>query len=82
MLRLLAATVRFPVILHGNPVFLFGHVGEALFVVRVERDGVVGDFAQADDDEEAVFRVDGAEVAVGAVFAVASVVVVAAALGD
>ena len=79
VLRLLAATARVPVVLHGDPVFLFGDLGEALLVVRVERYGVVGDFAQADDDEEAVFGVDGAEVAVGAVFAVGSVV---AALGD
>ena len=80
--RLLAAPVRVPVVPHGNPVLLLGDVGEALFVVRVERDGVVGDLAQADDDEVPVLRVDGAEVAVGAVLAVASVVDAAAALGD
>ena len=79
MLRLLAATVRFSVILHGDPVLLLGDVSETFLVVRVQRNGVVGDFAQADDDEVAVFGVDGAEVAVGTVFAVASA---AAALGD
>ena len=67
---LLAAIVRFAVILDGDPVLLLGDIRQPFLLVRVQGDGVVGDFAQADDDEVAILAIHRSVVPVGSVFPV------------
>ena len=74
MLRLLRARVELSVILDGDPVPSLVRVSarQPLALVREEGDGRVDRLGHVDDDAHAVFRVDGAEVAVVSVFSAAS----------